>query len=241
MYNRINVSEYDIRYTDVDYADRLKLSSLLSMMQEAACKSADELGFGYAVLQPRNIGFVIVNWHIDLYRPVKLGEKLIVRTWPIKPKRLIVFRDLELFVGEEKVGICGSRWCLVNLSTFSMLPASEVFAQNADYIEERVADISSWKIPSPECEAPVFSKVLAYSDCDHYMHVNNTKYMDFLCDVFTLNELKDKFFSSIDVSYVKQCKAGERIELFRQDFENETLVEGKVGGEVRVQMRVRFK
>ena len=38
-----NIKTYEIRYTDVDFKDELKLSSLLSVLEESACISADEL------------------------------------------------------------------------------------------------------------------------------------------------------------------------------------------------------
>ena len=113
-----HIKSYELRYTDVDAFDNLKLSSLLSFLEESACLSADELGFGYDDIAPSNLGFVVVNWYIELNRAVKLGEILTVHTWPIKPKMLIFLRDFELFCGEEKVGVCTARWCMIDTRTF---------------------------------------------------------------------------------------------------------------------------
>ena len=160
--------DYEIRYTDVDFQDNLKLSSLLSLMEESACLSAEELGFGYSVLQPKNVGFIMVNWYIDLYRAVKLGDVLTIHTWPVKPKRLIVFRDFELYVNGEKVGVATSRWCLVDLKTFSMLPSTVAFSEDMVYNEFRSAEVTNFKIPEISCDQPAYSKVVSYSDYDHY-------------------------------------------------------------------------
>ena len=97
-----HIKSYELRYTDVDAFDNLKLSSLLSFLEESACLSADELGFGYDDIAPSNLGFVVVNWYIELNRAVKLGEILTVHTWPIKPKMLIFLRDFELFLRRRK-------------------------------------------------------------------------------------------------------------------------------------------
>ncbi|MGN0805198.1 MAG: acyl-[acyl-carrier-protein] thioesterase [Candidatus Coproplasma sp.] len=233
-----NKNSYSLRYTDVDFNDNLKLSSLLSLMEESACLSADELGFGYSVLQPKNIGFILVNWSLKLSRAIKLGEVLTIHTWPIKPKKLIVFRDFELYVGEEKVGVATSRWCLVNLADFSMLSSDAVFSKDMTYNECRSMEVSNWKIPSVESDKLAYSKTASYSDYDHYNHVNNTKYADILFDVFSVDEMRGKYFSDLQITYVKQCKCGERIDLYKCDTENGILVEGRVGREVRVQMRV---
>ena len=184
--------QYEIRYTDVDFSDNLKLSSLLSLMEESACLSAEELGFGYSVLQPKKIGFVIVNWYIDLFRPIKLGDVLTIDTWPIKPKKLIVLRDFELCIGDEKVGVATSRWCLVDLNKFSMLPSSAAFTSDLQYNDFRAVEVANFKIPEIAVKEISYSKVVSYSDYDHYYHVNNTKDADFLLDAFSVEELANK-------------------------------------------------
>lgn len=233
---------YELRYTDVDAYDNLKPSSLLSFLEESACLSADELGFGYADIAPKNMGFIIVNWYIELFHPVKLGDKLEVHTWPLRPKFLIFLRDYELFVGGEKVGVATARWCMIDTVNFSVLPANAYFAEGAfdNYNTERSIDFKAWKIQSPVGE-PVYTKKVTYSDYDHYFHVNNTKYADFLMDVFSVGEFKGKYIKTLQVTYVKQCKTDEKIDFVREERDGVYLVEGKVDGEVRVQFKVEFE
>lgn len=233
----LHIKNYELRYTDVDYCDNLKLSSLLSIMEESACLSAEELGFGYSVLQPKNIGFIIVNWYIELFRSIRLGDILTVKTWPVPPKRLIVFRDYELFVNDEKVGVATSRWCLVDLKTFRLLPSSVAFDENMRYNDFRSVDGVNLKIPELSDGEHRYSKKIAYSDYDHYNHVNNTKYADFLMDAFSVEELESKWIKSVRITYVKQSKFGETIAVYKkmQD-DGSRIVEGRVNGELRVQM-----
>ena len=237
-----NINDYKLRYTDVDAYDNLKLSSLLSFLEESACLSADELGFGYGDVAPKNIGFVIVNWYIKLERNIKLGETVTVHTWPIKPKHMIFIRDFELYSGEEKVGVATSRWCMINTQTFSMLPTSAYFKENDfdNYNVERSVDFTGWKIPAAEHGKLVYSKIASYSDYDHYFHVNNTKYADFLMDVFSVEELENLSMNSVQLTYVKQCKQGEKIDFFHSKTDDGYIVEGKVRDELRIQMRIKF-
>ena len=236
-----NIKNYKLRYTDVDFQDYLKLSALLSLMEESACDSADELGFGYSALQPKNIGFVILNWHVELFKAIKLGEVLTVHTWPVKPKRLAVFRDFELYVGEDKVGVATSRWCVINLEDFKILDPSCALSEDLTYNETRSVEIANWKVPSVASSERVYSKIITYSDYDHYNHVNNTKYADFLLDVFSPDELKGRYISSVDVNYQTQCKYGETLDIYREDLSDCTIIEGRVNGVNRVQMRIVLK
>lgn len=232
--------DYEIRYTDTDFCDNLKLSSLLSLMEESSCLSADELGFGYSSLQPRNLGFVLVNWYVELYSPVKLGDTLSVHTWPIRPKKMIIFRDFELFVGGEKVGVATSRWCLVDLNNFSMLPSGLAFRSDLEYNDFRSVDISNFKIDRISAADKVYSKTVSYSDYDHYNHANNTKYGDYVTDVFSPDELKDKYLSRVKMTYVKQTKYGEKLDFYRKPTDQGYLVEGRVGDEVHIQALLTF-
>ena len=233
---------YEIKYTDADAYDNLKLSSLLSYMEESACLSADELGFGYDDIAPLNIGFMVVNWYTEFTRPIKLGDKLEIHTWPLKVNKIIILRDFEFFIGGEKVGVGTARWCMFDTVTFSVLPTGAFFKEGAcdGYNTERSIDFKNWKIPHIGDSGCVYSKVIKYSDYDHYFHVNNTKYADFSMDVFSVEELKGKYVKSMQITYVKQCKYGEKLDFYRNDCGSYTIIEGRVGDEIRVQMKVEF-
>ncbi len=233
--------DYEIRYTDVDVSDNLKLSALLSLMEESACLSAEELGFGYSYLQPRKMGFIMVNWYIKMNRAVKLGDVLSVHTWPIKPGRLIVLRDFELYVGSEKVGVATSRWCLVDLVNFKMLPSAEAFSRPLEYNENRSVDVVNIKVPESVGGELCYSKVVTYSDYDHYNHVNNTKYADFLLDAFGVDEMRNKSFSCVKITYVKQSKEGETLDFYKSTLDDGSIVvEGRVAEDRRVLMQIMF-
>ncbi|MCD8040386.1 MAG: acyl-[acyl-carrier-protein] thioesterase [Clostridia bacterium] len=236
-----NIKSYEIRYTDVDYADTIKLSSMLSLLEESACASADELGFGYDKIMPAGIGFIVVNWHIDYLRPIKLEDKSItVHTWPHKPSRTTFIRDFEVYCGEEKVAVASSRWCMVDLNKYSILPTSAFPpAQNTLYNDANSLTAPEWKIAPTEGEES-FVKTVTLSDYDHYNHVNNTKYADFCLDAFSLGEVTGKYISAVRINYVKQCKFGEELKFYRTFNDGFWYIEGRAQGEVRVRFKLKF-
>ncbi len=231
--------EYEIRFTDVDFQDRLKASSLLALMEESACLSAAELGFGYDDIAPKNLGFILMNWYVDLYRPIVLGEKLEIITWPIRPQRVQIFRDFELYVNGQKVGVASSRWLIVNVLNFTLMPAPAVFAEkDVPYNDFRSVEVSCWKLPQVSSQEVVYTKPVVYSDYDHYQHVNNTKYADMIMDVIGLDAMNNAYAQSIQIAYVKQCKLGETICFFVDNTDNEYVVEARVNDESRMRAKV---
>lgn len=237
-----NIKTYELRYTDVDMYDNLKISTLLSLLEESACKSADELGFGYDNLKNKNLGFIIVNYHIELSRNIKLGESITIHTWPLKPRLTVFLRDSEIYVGEEKVGVATARWFMISTKTFSPVPSSVFFNQSDfyGYNTQRSIEFNFWKIPQCTSDKVIYSKTIKYSDYDHYFHVNNTKYADYLFDVFSVDFFNNKYISVVDIAYIRQCNEGDTIDFIKDEYETYYLVEGRVKGELRVQMKVEF-
>ena len=237
-----NIRDYGIRYTDVDFKDELKLSSLMSMLEESACCSADELGFGYDDISPRGIGFILANWYIELARPIKLGERLTVHTWPMKPKTTIFFREFEVYSGEEKVCAATTRWCMVDIKTFAVLPTSAFFENDTrEYNDCRALEFNSWRLAPVNDGVMSYVKAVSASDYDHYFHVNNTKYADICLDAFTVDELAGRSIEKVQITYVKQCKFGETLEIYRQDDGDLSCLEGRVGDEARVRFKIKFR
>ncbi|MCD8201106.1 MAG: thioesterase [Clostridia bacterium] len=236
---------YKIRYTDVDVKDKLKPIGLLAFLNEGASTSADELGFGYDVVTRLGYGFILSNWYVEVKRPVDLSEPLTVVTWPEPPQRVQLFRDYEFYSGEEKLGVAIGRWCMVDIKSFKILPTSLVFQNpslgiNIDFNDFTCCDAPAWKIPGITDGREMFSRPVLYSDLDHYDHVNNTKYTDYLFDAFSVKEIVGHPVKSFQITYAGQCKEGDVMHVFREDREDFSIVEVRVDGCVRTQMKVTF-
>ncbi len=237
-----NRKTYELRYSDFDFKDELTLTALLALVQESACRSADELGFGYDDLRPLKFGFLVVNTYCELHRPVRLGEKITVETWPLPPRHTIFERDYRVLSGEEEVAALASRWCLVDLNTFALLPPERMgdVHTNCPYRNEKTVEVPSWKIGKLTDGKEMYRMRVNQSHCDHYLHANNTRYLDFFTDCFSMEELAARRIRSFQISYSKQAKEGRELVLLRQDFDGYTICEARSDGELLTQFRVDF-
>ena len=235
--------EYELRYSDLDFEDKLKPSSLLALTQEAACLSADELGFGYEALKPLGLAFIIVNTYCELVEPVEIGEILTVETWPLPPRHVIFERDYRVTGKRGVIANIASRWCLVDLKEFSLRTPEQLGEVHArcPYRDEKTVEVPSWKIPKlGDRGNEVFRMRVGSSRCDHYFHANNTYYADFFMDCFTMDELSKRKMKSFQIAYVKQAKAGSELTFFRMDEADATVLEARLGGELIAQFRAVF-
>lgn len=237
-----NTTSYYLPYSYFDFKDELKPSSLLDLAQEAATASADELGFGYADLKPKGYGFIIVNSYCEFRRPVMLGERITMQTWPLPPRRVFFERHYRALVGDEEVAAVASRWCLVDLQNFSLL-LPEVMGEahtRCPYRAEKVVQPPAWKIPHVKDGKEIYRMRVGVSHCDHYLHANNAKYADFFFDCFTMDELRARKIRAFQITYGKQAKPGCELVLVREDTEDGAVCEVRCDGETLTQLRVWF-
>lgn len=237
-----NTTSYYLPYSYFDFKDELKPSSLLDLAQEAATASADELGFGYADLKPEGYGFIIVNSYCEFRRPVMLGERITMQTWPLPPRRVFFERHYRALVGDEEVAAVASRWCLVDLQSFSLLlpEAMGEAHTRCPYRAEKVVQPPAWKIPHVKDGKEIYRMRVGVSHCDHYLHANNAKYADFFFDCFTMDELRARKIRAFQITYGKQAKPGCELVLVREDTEDGAVCEVRCDGETLTQLRVWF-
>ena len=127
-----HIKEFQIKYCDADFKDEMKTSVALSLMEEVACSSADELGFGYAFVKPKGYAFMVTNICMEFYRPVLLGDTVTLKTWPTPPSYVVFGREYQMLSksGELLVN-ASSRWCLVDMKTGKLLQSKVI--DNQDY------------------------------------------------------------------------------------------------------------
>ncbi len=238
-----NIRKYDLRYSDFDFKDELKLSALLELVQESAGQSADELGFGYHPLKEMGYGFIVTVNHCEFVRPVVLGDSLTVETWPLPPRHVIFERDYRLTDGKgEPVGAIVSRWCLVDLASFRMLTPDalgEIHAR-CPYRAEKALEPANWRLPALTEGREVYRMTAHQSHLDHYIHVNNARYADFFLDCFTEKELMERTVRAFRIVYVRQAKEGAELSFWRKDGEGGTLCEMREGDEVVARFGIAF-
>ncbi|MBQ2740856.1 MAG: hypothetical protein IJF39_04490 [Clostridia bacterium] len=237
---------FNVRYCDVDFRDELKPSTLLAYLEEAACYSADELGYGYQYVNSRGLAFVVSNVCCEFLKPVRLFDKEVsVRTWPLPPSYVVFQREYQLCVGDEVAVNASSRWCLLDLVSGKIAPSKRIEGQDySTYNTDKAFEVQQWKIQSFSVEnmQPHFSIKIANSEYDHNFHVNNTKYADYCFNVFTLSELQAWSLQYFAISYVKQCHEGDVLRFYRQESsEKSYLVQGvNDKQEIVVQAEIRF-
>lgn len=239
--------EFSVKYCDVDFKDELKVSAALAYLEEVACSSADELGFGYAYVKPRGYAFVLSNMYCEFIQPVTLGDRVRIKTWPTPPSHVVFGREYQIFSGNGELCLnATSRWCLLDIQTAKILKSEAIDNQDySTYNTDKLFGDLRWKIPTfnPEEGELKFALTIANSEYDHNMHVNNTRYADYCLNCFSIDELSRMKLKKFMITYVKQVKESETLRFYRKKQDDGSyLVHGFNGaGELVAQSRLCFE
>lgn len=243
-----HIEKFNIKYCDCDFRDEIKPSVALSLMEEAACASADELNFGYAYLKPKGYAFMVSNNYFEFEKPICLGDEVFVKTWPLQPSHVVFGREYQFVNGQGEVLLnASSRWCLIDMATGKILQSKVIDNQDySKYNTDKVFESVKWKIPAflPQDAELKFTITIANSEYDHNMHVNNTKYADYCLNCFTIAELAVRRLKAFSISYVKQCREGDTLRFYRKETDEKGvyLVHGfNEKDEIVVQSQITFQ
>ncbi|MDD3807556.1 MAG: thioesterase, partial [Candidatus Marinimicrobia bacterium] len=179
-----------------------------------------------------------------------------VSTWPKKFKALsqktsskekedfIFFRDFFIKDGNGNPLIrATSSWVMLDFKKKSPQPLSRVPYQFP--INEGVHAIAVIPQKIPEAKNPtlIYSKRVGYSDIDLNLHVNNTRYADWVMDVFSHNFLESHILKSMEINYIHEVFWGDIIDFFQGKGKNENsfIIEGIEKHTKKVSFRALMK
>lgn len=221
--NCVYTKEYEIKYYEQNLRGDLKESSLLNFLQDIATLSAESLGFGPTFVFSNNYAWVVLKYHIELYKEIRNFDSITIKTQPRGTTKLYAFRDFELFSSEgDTVGKVVSTWALIDMESRRMLPMQKVLPMMMPY-EKKEEDLEYNKIEPVEDITYSKEFEVRFDDIDVNHHANNCNYM-----VWALETLPQDFRlkhapKTIDIKYRKEIGLNGKVLSQIQKNENITL------------------
>jgi medium-chain acyl-[acyl-carrier-protein] hydrolase len=215
--------EIELKYSEIDYDKSLKPYSLLNYFQDIASDNAEELGFGYSYITPKNLMWVLLKYRIEFDKyPVDIPY-VTVKTEPRGYNRLFAYRDFEIYEGEKLLGRAASTWSLVDIDTLAIANV-EKSLQNPNFskFEAREDDLSFVKIPQLEKIDIEKEFEVRYNDLDVNRHANNGNYIVWAFEPLSFEFKSEHKPKIIDMVYKKEIKYGEKLLSQVQFIDNKT-------------------
>lgn len=215
---------------DVDIFNRWKLSSMLSYAQDVANSHCTLLGCGWnELMTDYRCCYVLTRMHLEIEKYAQSYDKVKITTWPDNKRRILFTRyfTFELESG-ERLGSAVSEWVLMNVDTRSIVKPADCDIKYPDTSKINAPLKMPKKIFINDDAGISFSKRPVYSDFDYNGHVNNAKYIEWVCDLFPPEHYKDNPIKTIDIRYVQEIRTNDEVtlNLIKKEDESAFFVKG---------------
>ena len=198
---------------DVDSSYKLKMSGFFKLVQDVIMHDTNRHKVGSIDLKEQGLIWVITRVRVEIKRMPKYCEEVTFITYPGKTIKMLFPRYIRVVDKDGNVIInMSSIWAILDEKTRVPLMNSPIMDKAYSYHMDDELPLPI-KISSPEL-TKVETRKIHYSDCDLNKHLNNTRYIEILQDLRTMEFYEQHSIKSMTINYLKELKEGEIIDVY---------------------------
>ena len=203
----------EVRTYETDFQGVWKPAAFFRAMEEATVHHAAHLKTDYFTLQEYDLAWVLARSKIVFHHFPTAGTQVHVKTWPKGwQQKIFGMRDYTLSgMDGEVYAQATTAWLLINTSSRrfvkpDMLPKALPDNDGLSALNEPLEKLVH---PAEMQEARSFSA--SYSTLDLLGHVNNTHYIDWIFDCFSIEQIRAKKLAWLQINYSSEVKPDEQV------------------------------
>ncbi|MGN1334762.1 MAG: acyl-[acyl-carrier-protein] thioesterase [Anaerovoracaceae bacterium] len=205
-----------INVYNVDMNRKARPAGLLREMQECGSRQMADQRPSYDELLDKGQALMLSRLDMIIPQEVCLDEEIEVFTWPCPSTRATFLRNYLVRKEGKTAAMISSQWTLVNSETRKIMKVEDVDFSN--YTMDEYVDVipgNKFKISREEAESldTVGERTVRLSDVDYNGHMNNTNYVDMLCDYIPELTAGTHRVTTIRIHFSKEAPLGETIEI----------------------------
>lgn len=202
---------------NVDVKKNATAAGVIRELQEAAYYQMKTQRPSYDHLLSEGKALMISRMDLEIIEPIRLDDEITTSSWPCPSTRSTFLRCYGLWKDGKLMAKASSQWALVEVSTRRILKVTDVdFSQ---YYIGPYEELYPKKLKfSQEEEAAmevVGGKGVRYSDIDYNGHMNNTYYIDMLCDYIPELSAATHRVHKVRIHFSKEAPLGDAITIKR--------------------------
>lgn len=187
-----------IRYSETDSEGELTLGALLNYFQDASIFHSEDVGVGVKYNKEQHLAWVLSSWQIIVDRYPKLGEEVIVGTYPYDFKGFLGYRNFVIMTKDgEYLAKANTLWTLLNTDNNKPALPTEKMLEKYVLEEKLSMDYASRKIAIPEGGSMDEAIIVKKHHLDTNHHVNNVQFvnmaMEYLPEDFMVGQMRAEY------------------------------------------------
>ncbi|CAJ1194132.1 acyl-ACP thioesterase [Companilactobacillus crustorum] len=197
--------EMEVPYYFVNFTGDIRLSALVDMMLLTSEKQLHQSNVDSTeMVKDNGLGWVVVQYHMDIDKMPRLGQKLKITTQATSYNKYFFYRDF--WVDDEKdnrMVTAQSSFVLIDIKERKMVSVSDRLDDK--FGAEETSKLRRFKrLRVPEEYDFKQPQHIGYYNIDVNKHVNNSYYFDWMVDTLDLDYIAHHQIKSIDIKYEKE-------------------------------------
>lgn len=195
-----------------DRFGRCKPAFLLRFAQDAATSHCLELGTDWDTMAAKGYFWAVIRQRMEITRLPASGETVTVKTWPMPTSRVAYPRATAAYdaQGNELFKVM-SLWVIMDRETRAMIRPDR---SGVDVLGTTFGT----ELPAPtglnfKELAEVSQRTVGFTELDINGHMNNTRYLDWLCDLLPSDFHKDHPVKAVTICYLSEALEGQHVQL----------------------------
>ena len=217
---------FPVRHYEFNAKHELTPWGLQNFFQESACIEADDLGFGFKVLTPKNIAWVLTKLQIKISRSLQWCGTVKIKTWIVSASKITSRRDFIMYDKDgNEIAKGTTEWVIIDLINRRLTRIPQFILDGHPATTEQGAlEQNFMRVPSFEGKEPVNScKIYTrLEDIDVNNHVNNQHFTAWALQTTPKEILDNMRAEDLLVYFKKEISLGDIITVnaYKADEEN---------------------
>lgn len=187
------------------------ISSLFNILIEAAWAHAQVMDWGYDSLKSNNLFWVLSRMYFQVEKYPAWQDQITLNTWSAGTDGMYAYREYILENDKGEVILrASSAWLILDMETRKIFRLSEFRDTFPKRIDPNACRTPKRIKPDIHPENLNYYPVL-FSELDINKHFNSVKYMERVLDDFGIDFLNSNEPAELEVNYLKEGQAGDRI------------------------------
>lgn len=205
---------HKVKYYECDMTKQVSVPMLLNLAILVSNMQSEDLQVGDDFVHERGMGWIVLQYDIDIKRRPMVDEVVTLRTMARKFNAFFANRDF-VFIdadGEEIIKI-HSLFSLMDMEKRKLVRIPKEMVQG--YEPEVVKRISRGEAPASITDDDVIAYEkqygVRYTDIDFNLHVNNSHYFDWMIDVLDVDFLNQHEITTMNIRFEKEVSASDTV------------------------------
>ena len=204
-------AQFAVDATLTDCFGRLKPSSILYLVQEVAGKHCQILDLDWETLASRRMFWAIIRHRVQITRLPSKGETITVETWPMPTTRVSFPRSVVAYdaFGNELFRSI-SLWVLMDLDNRTMVLPGKSGVHVPGLL--RGSELAPPNSLAPVTLSARAERSVRFTDLDLNGHMNNCRYMDWICDLLPSGFHHGHPMKEFTLCYLAEAREGDALQ-----------------------------